>query len=76
MIVRDDGCGMDPDTLRSGRENHWGLQGIRERTRRMDGTLNVTSAIGGGTEIELTIPGTSAFERSPGAAMLFAKERP
>ena len=76
MIVRDDGCGMDPDTLRSGRENHWGLQGIRERTRRMDGTLNVTSAIGGGTEIELTIPGASAFERSPGAAMLFAKERP
>jgi len=28
MVVRDNGCGMDPDMLQSGRPGHWGLSGI------------------------------------------------
>jgi signal transduction histidine kinase/streptogramin lyase len=62
MSVRDDGRGMDPVTLRSGRENHWGLTGIYERSRRIGANLNVSSAIGAGTEIELTIAAETAFD--------------
>ena len=27
IMVRDDGCGIDPQVLRSGRDGHWGLIG-------------------------------------------------
>jgi signal transduction histidine kinase len=35
MLVRDNGCGMDAQVLRSGREGHWGLAGMRERAERI-----------------------------------------
>jgi signal transduction histidine kinase len=65
LVVRDDGCGMDADVVRSGREGHWGLAGMNERSERIAARLNVLSAPGAGTEIDLVIPGQVAFE--PGA---------
>src|SRR3954469_17996421 len=62
MVVRDDGCGMDEDVVRSGREGHWGLAGMNERSERIAARLNVLSAPGGGTEIDLMVPGQVAFE--------------
>ena len=37
MRVRDNGCGIDPQVLQSGREGHWGLAGMRERAERIGG---------------------------------------
>jgi signal transduction histidine kinase len=65
MVIRDDGCGMDEDVVRSGREGHWGLAGMNERSERIAARLNVLSAPGAGTEIDLMIPRHVAFE--PGA---------
>jgi hypothetical protein len=31
VVVRDNGCGMDPQVVRSSRHPHWGLLGMRER---------------------------------------------
>jgi len=31
MRVRDNGCGIDPQVLDTGREGRWGLTGMRER---------------------------------------------
>jgi signal transduction histidine kinase len=62
ILVRDDGCGMDPEVLDSGREGHWGLLGMRERSERIGAILKLRSRIGAGTEVELTIPSTVAFE--------------
>jgi signal transduction histidine kinase/ligand-binding sensor domain-containing protein len=62
--VRDDGCGIDPLVLRSGREDHWGLVGMRERSRSIGAKLKVRSRIGSGTEVELMVPGAIAFESS------------
>jgi signal transduction histidine kinase len=62
MIIRDDGCGMDPDVLQAGREGHWGLPGMRERCTGIGARLKVMSAPGAGTEIQLSIPGEAAFE--------------
>ena len=31
LVVRDNGCGIDPHFLQKGREGHWGLSSMRER---------------------------------------------
>jgi glucose-6-phosphate-specific signal transduction histidine kinase len=61
VLVRDNGCGIDPDVLRSGRDGHWGLSGMRERARRIGAKLKVWSRSAGGTEVELFVPGHVAF---------------
>jgi signal transduction histidine kinase len=62
--IRDDGKGMDPAIVTQGRSGHYGLAGMRERADRIGGKLNVCSRPGGGTEIELSIPGAIAFGAS------------
>jgi signal transduction histidine kinase len=64
VLVRDDGTGIDPEVLHTGREGHWGLPGMRERAERIGGHLTVWSRAGGGTEVELTVPGHIAFGSS------------
>jgi signal transduction histidine kinase len=62
LIVSDDGCGIDPQVLRSGREGHWGLPGMRERSERVGGKLRVLSRLGSGTRVEVLAPGKVAFQ--------------
>jgi signal transduction histidine kinase len=64
MVVRDNGGGMDPEIQRSGREGHWGLSGMHERSKKIGGRLNILSAAGAGTEIDLIVPAIVAFEPS------------
>jgi len=54
--VRDDGCGFDPDNAPGPREGHFGLDGIRERIERIDGTFSINSERGQGTTAVVTIP--------------------
>jgi ligand-binding sensor domain-containing protein/signal transduction histidine kinase len=61
MLVRDDGVGIDPEVLESGRQGHWGLSGMRERAERMGARLRLWSRAGAGTEVELSVPGHVAF---------------
>jgi signal transduction histidine kinase len=61
ILVQDNGGGIDPGVLRSGREGHWGLSGMRERAEEIGGKLRVLSRVGAGTEIELSIPSHVAF---------------
>ncbi len=61
VLVRDDGCGIDPHVLRSGREGHWGLSGMHERAERIGAKLKVWSRSPGGTEVELSVPSHVAF---------------
>jgi len=63
LRVRDDGRGIDPETLEEGgRAGHWGLQGIRERAQKIGGQLKLWSRPETGTEVELIIPGASAYQ--------------
>jgi signal transduction histidine kinase len=62
MLVRDDGCGIDPQVLRAGREGHWGLPGMRERAERVGASLTVWSRTAAGTEVALSVPNSIAFE--------------
>jgi signal transduction histidine kinase len=62
LRVRDNGSGIDAQMLRAGREGHWGLTGMRERTERINARLKVWSCAGAGTEIELSVPGHIAYQ--------------
>ncbi len=62
VLVRDNGGGIDPAVVRSGRDGHWGLSGMKERSERIGGKLRVLSRAVAGTEVELSVPGQIAFE--------------
>src|SRR5262245_14871350 len=53
LIVRDDGVGFDPRTVPS---RGLGLIGIEERVREMHGKLKVSSKVGNGTHLHVSIP--------------------
>jgi signal transduction histidine kinase len=65
LLVRDNGCGIDAQVLRSGREGHFGLSGMHERAIRIGAKLKVWSRDAGGTEVELSVPGQVAFHSRP-----------
>lgn len=61
VFVRDDGCGIDPQILHSGRDGHWGLSGMRASGKNWSETQSFEQAAGG-TEVELRVPSSVAFE--------------
>lgn len=61
VTVVDDGRGIDPQVLQSGRDGHWGLSGMRERAEMIGARLTVRSRASSGTEVELLVPGHVAF---------------
>jgi len=69
IVVRDDGCGIDPQVLHSGRNGHLGLPGMRERAEKIGAKVKVLSRVGGGTEVELCVPSNIAFESHPSSPM-------
>jgi nitrate/nitrite-specific signal transduction histidine kinase len=63
LRVRDDGKGIDPGLLsEEWRPGHYGLRGIRERAKLLGGKLEVWSEHDSGTELELSIPASRAYE--------------
>jgi len=64
VVVRDNGCGIDPQGPCWAQNEHWGLQGMRERAERIGARLRLFSRVGLGTEVELGVPGWIAFEES------------
>jgi signal transduction histidine kinase/ligand-binding sensor domain-containing protein len=74
LRVRDDGKGIDPKFLRGdGREGHYGLHGMRERSELVGGKLTVWSNLNSGTEVELSIPAVAAYATSSRRSWLFEK---
>jgi signal transduction histidine kinase len=73
LRVSDNSIGMDPAIADKGKDDHFVLQGMRERAARIGGKLTVvTSALG--TEIKLIVPGGLIFRTStPVRHALFAK---
>lgn len=70
MLVVDDGDGIDPVYQRMrGRPEHGGLRGIYERAERIDATLSISSNVGKGTRISLSLPGSVAYEPTVGSAL-------
>jgi ligand-binding sensor domain-containing protein/signal transduction histidine kinase len=65
LRVRDDGKGIDPMFLSAdGRAKHYGLHGMRERAQLVGGKLAVWSKLDSGTEVDLSIPASTAYATS------------
>lgn len=75
LSVSDDGCGIDPKVVQTGRDGHWGLSGMRARAERVGAKLRLLSRPAAGTEVELTVPGHIAFASKPttGLSKWFAR---
>lgn len=53
--ISDNGCGFDPSTRPGMEQGHFGLEGVMERAKALDGTVSIVSRPGRGTRISLDI---------------------
>jgi signal transduction histidine kinase len=54
--IKDDGKGFETGSSVGAEEGHFGLVGMDERAKRLDGKLTIVSAPGAGTCVEIEIP--------------------
>lgn len=64
LRVKDNGSGIPAAVLQSGTAGHFGLHGMRERAANIGSVLNFVTAPGGGTAIELVVPGNVIYDRT------------
>jgi signal transduction histidine kinase len=67
LRVVDNGKGIEQKVLEGGRVGHHGLPGMQERAKLVGGKLSVFGRPDSGTEIELTVPASLAYAKSPAA---------
>jgi signal transduction histidine kinase len=61
--IRDDGQGISSGILDAGgKPGHFGLVGMRERAKKLGAPLEVWSRPGAGTEIDLRVPASVAYQ--------------
>jgi signal transduction histidine kinase len=59
---RDNGTGMTREQVEAGSPvGHWGLTGMKERASRIGGKFDISSTPGAGTEIEVSVPASTAY---------------
>jgi signal transduction histidine kinase len=56
ISLSDDGIGFDPDNRPGPSDGHFGLQGVYERIRRLNGTFSISSTPGNGAKVKMVIP--------------------
>lgn len=56
LRVADDGRGFDPAARPGMEQGHFGLEGVMERVRAMDGAADIASEPGKGTRVDIDIP--------------------
>jgi signal transduction histidine kinase/ligand-binding sensor domain-containing protein len=61
IVIKDDGCGIDPRLLKESRDGHLGLAGMRERAEQIGARLHLSSRASTGTELEVSAPAHTAF---------------
>jgi signal transduction histidine kinase len=61
LRISDNGTGIDPAMIETGKEGHFGLCGMRERAERVGATFTLASDPGAGTAMTLLVPGRIAF---------------
>ena len=64
LRIHDNGVGIPPQVLDSGRAGHFGLQGMRERTARIGGKFTIVSSPASGTEIQIVLAGGIIFRKT------------
>jgi signal transduction histidine kinase len=61
VTVRDDGSGFDPGTSPGDGQPHYGITGMQERVRSLNGRIEWISARGQGTTVRFAIRRSALF---------------
>ncbi|MFZ3266577.1 MAG: ATP-binding protein [Terriglobales bacterium] len=61
LRVRDNGVGINPAIVDEGKQEHFGLEGMRERARRIMAKFTINTSPGSGTEMTLVVPGSIIY---------------
>ena len=56
VLVRDNGCGINPEAVQKQCDSHWGLSGMRERAETIGARFDIWSRTGAGTEVRVAVP--------------------
>jgi anti-sigma regulatory factor (Ser/Thr protein kinase) len=56
IVIRDNGCGIDPEVVRASRNSYGGLLRMEERARVLGAQFCIWSRLGLGTEVEVSLP--------------------
>ena len=56
VLVRDNGCGIKPESVQKDSDSHWGVRGMRQRAESIGAQFDVWSQIGAGTEVRVGVP--------------------
>lgn len=56
LFVHDNGCGINPETVQSKSDSHWGLRGMRDRAENIGARFEIRSRSARGTEVGIVIP--------------------
>jgi len=59
--ISDDGVGIPPSMIETGRDGHFGLDSMHQRASRIGGRLRISSEPGNGTTVLAEIPGPVAY---------------
>lgn len=63
LRIRDAGKGIESHVVENeGRAGHFGLHGMQERAKIIGANLELWSTVGSGTEVELTMPASHAYD--------------
>ncbi len=65
LTIADNGRGFDPNAAPGPHDGHFGLQGMRERTKRLGATMNLKTAPGQGTVLQVAVPLATANSGDP-----------
>jgi signal transduction histidine kinase len=63
LRIKDDGKGIEPEILETGKSGHYGLIGMRERAARIGARITFVSSARG-TTVTLVVPGEAIFKPS------------
>jgi len=69
VLVRDNGCGINPEALQKQSDSHWGLSGMRERAENIGARFDISSRTGAGTEVRVAVP-LDVAKRQPMVAVI------
>jgi len=67
LHIADNGQGFDPTNCSGASEGHFGLLGLSERVKRLDGSFEIISVTGGGTRLEVKVPIRIEMDADTGA---------
>jgi len=71
LRIQDNGQGFDPKNAVGRREGHFGLLGMLERVKRLNGQFDLISAPGQGTTVQVSIP-LNPDQQAPAGTLQFA----